>query len=394
LLEDSIIKGVQLVKIFFSNDAPIIKYGMAQAFADLGHQVSYTNVVREKDWVKILDRFQPDYVFSEGGWETLNILFPILHQKNVPHIFWAIEDPVFFNSLSLPHARESAYVFTTCKESIPAYKQNGIDAYLLPFACNPRFHRSVSPDSRFRHDMVFVGNNYDFPERIKGANQVLSPLMEGGYNLKIYGLQWWVDPERPFNIEPRFYGGYLPPEDLPAICASVPIILGLHSVVDSQTMMSMRTFEVLGCGGFHLTQWTPAVEYYFKNHHHLVWTKSAEETLDLVNYYLARPEERAKIARCGQQEVYEKHTYHHRAKYILSFLQDGKERNSIVVPAGQKQLVIRFGSKQEKGSYYKGAKISFSPKNTAKKPENIPSAKQGVALKIIKKSMVLNMRGN
>jgi len=116
------------VKIFFSNDAPIIKYGIGQAFADLGHQVLYTNVVREKNWVKLLDRFQPDYVFSEGGWETLDVLFPLLHQKNIPHIFWAIEDPIFFNSLSLPHARESALVFTTCLETIPAYKQHGIDA--------------------------------------------------------------------------------------------------------------------------------------------------------------------------------------------------------------------------------------------------------------------------
>lgn len=110
-------------------------------------------------------------------------------------------------------------------------------------------------------------------------------------------------------------------EDLPAACATSRIILGLHSVDTSQTMMSMRTFEILGSGGFYLTQWTAAIEKMFVNHQHLVWTRSREETLDLVNYYLSRPDLRKKIARQGQAEVYRRHTYQHRVSQILPYLQ-------------------------------------------------------------------------
>ena len=44
------------------------------------------------------------------------------------------------------------------------------------------------------------------------------------------------------------------------------------------------------------------------------------ETFELVNWYLEHPEERQRIARQGQQEVYEKHTYHHRLQSILPLL--------------------------------------------------------------------------
>ena len=108
--------------------------------------------------------------------------------------------------------------------------------------------------------------------------------MAGGYDLKIYGNEWWLDPEQSFNISANFYGGYMANEDLPTACSSARIMLGLHSVDTSLTMMSMRTFEILGSRGFYLTQWTPAIENYFINHHHLVWTRSAEETIDLVNF--------------------------------------------------------------------------------------------------------------
>ncbi|QGU00568.1 Spore protein YkvP [Candidatus Syntrophocurvum alkaliphilum] len=309
------------MKILFTNTAPIITRGMGPAFVDLGHEVRYVNVEHDggAPFFRALDEFQPDYVFTDAGWgDFRGILFPLLHERKIPHIFWAIEDPVFFNHLSLPWSRESAYVFTTCIESIEDYNKHGMQAHLIPFACHPSFNKTVAPDSRFSHDITFIGNNYtEHPERIKAANYVIKPLLDKDYNIKIYGLPWWTDKSRPFYIDPRFYGGYLPSEDLSTICASVPIILGLHSVVNSLTMMSMRTFEILGCGGFYLTQWTPAIEYYFKNHHHLVWTRSAEETIELVDFYLSKPDLRAKIARQGQEEVYAKHTYLHRAQDIL-----------------------------------------------------------------------------
>lgn len=309
------------MRIFFPNTAPLIKYGIGQAFADLGHKVLYCNVLWETDWQQKLEKFRPNYVFTDGGWGILDHLFPYLHNRRIPHIYWAIEDPPFFDVLSLGFAKNSDYVFTTSIETIERYWQHGIRAHLLPFGFHPRYYYQDLPDPRYSYDAVFIGNNYDFSiERLQGYQMILQPLMEAGYNIKIFGNEWWLDKARPFNIDPYFYGGYMPSEELGKVCASVPVILGVHSVLNSRTMLSMRTFEVLGCGGFHLTQYTPAVENYFGNHQDLVWTRSPKETLELMKYYLSRPGSCKKIARRGQYKVFIKHTYRHRVETILNVL--------------------------------------------------------------------------
>lgn len=301
------------MKILFSNVAPIIIYGLGPAFSDLGHQVQYVFVDAGESLEKAIDEFSPDIVFNEGGINRMGKLFPLLEDKQIPHVYWAIEDPAWFDLLSLPYALKSALVFTPCQESIEHYQRNGINALLMMFACHPAFHRIVPPKDQYRHDLVFVGNNYDdYPSRQQGTEIILNPLLSGDFDIKVYGNEWWIDHSRRICLSPAHYGGYLPNEDLPAVCSSAKIILGMHSVNTSRTMMSMRTFEILGSAGFYLTQWTEAIENLFQNHKHLVWSRSAQETLDLVNYYLQHPELRIKIARQGQEEVYANHTYHKR----------------------------------------------------------------------------------
>lgn len=303
------------MKILFSNVAPIIIYGLGPAFSDLGHQVQYVYADAGESMEKAIRDFTPDIVFNEGGINRMDKLFPLLEDEQIPHVYWAIEDPAWFDLLSLPYALKSALVLTPCLESIEPYQQHGINARLMMFACHPAFHRIVPPQDRYCHDLVFVGNNYDdHPARQQGVETILNPLLTTNYDIKIYGNQWWIDNSRRVCLSPVHYGGYLPNEDLPAVCSSAKIILGIHSVNTSQTMMSMRTFEILGSGGFFLTQWTEAIENLFQNHKHLVWSKSAEETIDLVNYYLQHPELRTIIARQGQEEVYASHSYHKRIR--------------------------------------------------------------------------------
>ncbi len=295
------------MKILFVNSAPIIIYGVGQAFSDLGHQVKYLNIDMGDSLAEAIDEFQPDFVFNDGGIDRMQKLFPLLNDRKIPHVYWAIEDPTCY-PLSLPYARQSPIVLTPCKESIAEYARHGIQAHLMMFACHPSFHYQVAPDSRYQHELIFVGNNYDYHmARNKGVNTILKPALN--FDTKIYGNEWWLDKSRYFHISPEYYGGYLPNEYIPLICASSQIVLGVHSITDSETMMSMRTFEILGSAGFYLTQWSRAIECWFKNHYHLVWSKSEEETIDLIKFYLAHPELRKKIAGQGQQEVYARHTY-------------------------------------------------------------------------------------
>lgn len=292
------------MKFLFTTNLPTISYGLGKALQEIGHTVKIVDLssVFQQDPESlrtILSEFSPDYVFTDGGWYNFwDSLRDELAMLSIPHIYWAREDPIFFDSLSLAYARSSRFVFTTANECIPDYEAHGITAHLMMFACLPSFHRRVNPDKRFLHDLILVGTNFArFEAREKGIDAVLRPLVDKGYDLKLYGDDQWLNHSCPFHVGNDLYGGKMSYEETPAAYSSSRIVLGIHSVDTSPTMMSMRTFEILGCGAFFLTQWTPAIENLFKNHTHLVWTKSPAETLDLVDYYLAHESQRSKIAR-------------------------------------------------------------------------------------------------
>lgn len=66
----------------------------------------------------------------------------------------------------------------------------------------------------------------------------------------------------------------------------------------------------MGSGAFELTSRTPAVERLFTHRRHMVMSGSAEETLSLVDYYLAHEKERQEIAANGKAEVLAKCNAH------------------------------------------------------------------------------------
>lgn len=215
----------------------------------------------------------------------------------------------------MPYAVYSKIVFTTAWECIAKYREKGIEADTLLFACNPQYHNKRVLEEQYKYDIIFVGSNYDV--RYQAAENMILPFVQNQYNIKIWGL-WWQDKNRPINIADCYYGGLMAYEDLPGAYSSAKIILGLHCDDSSSTQTSMRTFEALGCGGFYLTQYTPAHQQLFENKKHLVWSKSAGQTRELADYYLNREDERIQIAKAGQKYVYQNHTYYQRAAKVLS----------------------------------------------------------------------------
>lgn len=312
------------MRVLFLNDAPIIKYGIAAGMEELGLPMKilalwkYKQPEEQELQLRIaIDSFKPDAVFIEGHPGIhLNTLFTTIKELKQNLIYWAIEDPPHHKWISIPYARHSKVVFTTSIELIDKYKALGVESDLLLFACNPNIHKQVESVPALSHNIVFVGSNYD--SRYEATRTIIEPLLKE--DIYVWGL-WWDDPKRPVNIPSDKYGGLLPYEELASVYASAKIVLGLHCDASSKTQTSMRTFEVLGCGAFYLTQYTPAHEHLFRNKEHLTWSRNPEETVRLVRHYLDHPEERRRIAQLGQEEVYKKHTYLLRAAEVKRTLE-------------------------------------------------------------------------
>ncbi|MGI6119366.1 MAG: CgeB family protein [Desulfosporosinus sp.] len=314
------------MKILFLNDSSLISHGLSSGFSS-GDEIRFLPV-RLPDWENrlsdLLKMWKPDFALAEGvSISTVaKRLFPLLRRHSLPFIYWAIDDPPDWRRMSRPLARGASLVLTPAQEYLPLYQREKIRAFYFHFACNPAFHRPTEPLPAYSCDLLLVANYYtSYPQRRIGLETILTPLRSAPFCLKVFGNEHWLANTDQYNLPPGIYQGYLPYKQVPCAYSSAKIVLGLHSVIDSPSMMSMRTFEALGCRAFFLTHWTPAIENHFNNHIHLVWSRHPDETLELINFYLKREDLRQKIARQGQEEVYRKHTYQHRIQSIRTILE-------------------------------------------------------------------------
>lgn len=90
----------------------------------------------------------------------------------------------------------------------------------------------------------------------------------------------------------------------------------------------LRVWDILGSGGFLLTNYQAEIPYYFEEGKDIVCFDGIEDMRDKVKYYLSHEEERAKIARNGYEKVKEHHTYVDRLSKILTIVKEEEAKRN------------------------------------------------------------------
>lgn len=76
-----------------------------------------------------------------------------------------------------------------------------------------------------------------------------------------------------------------------------------------QSGIPLRVFDVLGVGGFLITNYQPEIVEYFKPGEDLVVYEDIKDMQDKIKYYLEHEEERSAIARHGYETICNNYTY-------------------------------------------------------------------------------------
>ncbi len=84
--------------------------------------------------------------------------------------------------------------------------------------------------------------------------------------------------------------------------------------------LPLRCFDILGCGGFLMTNFQEELEDMFVIGEDLECYSSLDELIEKCRYYLSHEEERAAIARRGYEKVCAAHTHIHRMNQMLKNL--------------------------------------------------------------------------
>ena len=96
-----------------------------------------------------------------------------------------------------------------------------------------------------------------------------------------------------------------------------------------QSGLSLRIWDVLGCGGFLLTNYQSEIPEYFEIGKDLDCYESPADLQNKIAYYLSHEDIRMEIARNGYEKVKTKHTWAHRIAQMLQILLSTSEETPL-----------------------------------------------------------------
>ena len=102
--------------------------------------------------------------------------------------------------------------------------------------------------------------------------------------------------------------------------AAAKISINKHSGTADSYANNMSLFETTGVGSLLLTDEKENLGELFQVGTEVVTYRDADDCIEKIEYYLSHEEERACIAKAGQQRTLHEHTYAHRMRELLDIL--------------------------------------------------------------------------
>ena len=126
--------------------------------------------------------------------------------------------------------------------------------------------------------------------------------------------------ELPGNI---FCGTVSYDKEMPKVFRDSKINLNI-TLRSIESGIPLRALDVMGAGGFLLTNYQPEIAEYFVNGEEVVMFESKEDMLYKIAYYLEHEEERRQIAYNGWKKVQQHFSYDVQVKKMLDIIQANK----------------------------------------------------------------------
>jgi Glycosyl transferases group 1 len=183
----------------------------------------------------------------------------------------------------------------------------------VPFGWDDRAHPRPKSDELPSPslDVVFVGDWR--PDREDWIEAL------GDFRVGVWGGRSWRTKTRPGSVARRSWrGGVAWGVEYARVSRQAHITLNLVDVTNGPGL-NMRAFEAAGVGCFVLATWTDTLREFFVEGEHLAYFTTPHELREKIIHYLARPDERARIA-ANAARLAESHTYRARAAALLGLI--------------------------------------------------------------------------
>lgn len=158
----------------------------------------------------------------------------------------------------------------------------------------------------------YIYSNYVVDRKITSLErtEIISMIGEK-YPLKLYTREAAFAPA---GVDNRGEIDYY--KDMPYIFKASDINLNI-TLRSIQRGIPLRAMDIMGCGGFLLTNYQEDMLNFFVPGEDYVYYESRTDLIDKIGYYLEHEDERKAIAESGHAKVKAQHTYEQRLREII-----------------------------------------------------------------------------
>ncbi len=146
----------------------------------------------------------------------------------------------------------------------------------------------------------------------------LLTLIGDHHPLKLYTYKQnnSFSPKGVQNMGPASYFTEMP---LVFKLSKINLNITLRSI---QNAIPLRVYDILGSGGFLMSNFQHDLAYHFVPGEDFVYYESRKDLLDKIDYYLVNENERIEIARNAHRKIQEQHTFDVRVTEIIEIIKE------------------------------------------------------------------------
>ncbi|TLD42262.1 MAG: hypothetical protein JETT_1505 [Candidatus Jettenia ecosi] len=218
------------------------------------------------------------------------------------------------------------YAFIS-KKLLSMHKNSGFSGIFLPFGVDLDTFYPRKAERKYTFEVAYIGND------IKGecrTTKYLFPAVK--YNFGLFGnweipkarLRFWKNWRKVSEYKRIFQKisqGKIPQEKVPVLYSNAKINLNCTAQdCVNWDVITLRTFEVLACKGFLITDRVAVAEETMKDC--MVFTEGDEDLAEKIEYYLSHENERKIIAENGYEYVIKHASIEKRVKELYSYIEE------------------------------------------------------------------------
>ena len=283
--------------------------GFAEAWGDTHLARGFRNALRRAGWparIRLRHVWDKSFVRVDDVVLDLLGLHEATSEAGALRVLWQISHP----ELARPDLYAQYDLAFVASDSFASRMAERVGVPVHPL------HQATDPD-RFQpraggppHDLLFVGGWRQTGRRI------LEDLLPTEHSLTVYGGGW--TPER---IDRRYLGGdAIPNAELPAYYGAAAIVLNDHwAGMRREGFLSNRLYDAAATGAFVISDDVDGLETEFDGG--IVGYHDRADLRELVEHFLANPDERRERARLARRAVLERHTFDDRARRFIEVVE-------------------------------------------------------------------------